>query len=76
MAELKSERHLLEEISVKLDRLIGVTALVGKKPDEHAEVLIGLGLDAQLISDLTGLTKNAVNVRKTRMKKSSTSKSA
>ena len=64
-----TETVLLKEISEKLDRLIAVTAIAGKNEDERADVLINLGIEAKIISSLTGLTINAVAVRKTRIKK-------
>lgn len=65
----KSERELLVDIAGKLDRLIGVTAIAGRDRDEHPDILINLGLDNQLVAAMTGLTANAVSIRKTRMKK-------
>ena len=68
MAEFKSERELLADISAKLDRLIAVTAIAGREAAEHPELLIGLGLDAKVVAELTGLTINAITIRKSRMK--------
>jgi hypothetical protein len=64
-----TEMNLLKEISEKLDRLIAVTAIAGKDEDEHADLLINLGIDAKIISSITGLTTNAVAIRKTRLNK-------
>lgn len=64
-----TEAKLLKEISEKLDRLIAVTAIAGKDEDERANLLINLGIDARIISSITGLTTNAVAIRKTRLKK-------
>jgi hypothetical protein len=66
-----SELTVLKEISAKLDRLIAVMAITNKAEDEHADVLINLGVDAKTISAITGITTNAVAIRKTRLKKSS-----
>jgi hypothetical protein len=70
----KSERELLIEISAKLDRLVAVSAIVGLDEDDRIDVLIRLGVDAKLISSLTGLTRNAIAIRKTRAKKEQPSK--
>lgn len=70
----KSERELLADIATKLDRLIGVTAIAGRDRDEQPDILINLGLDNQLVAAMTGLTANAVSIRKTRMKKPTVAK--
>ena len=64
-----TELAVLKEISEKLDRLLAVTAIAGKNAGEHADVLIKIGLGPDIISSITGLTKNAVAVRKTRLNK-------
>lgn len=61
---------MLEEINTKLDRLLGVMAVQGLEEDaEKIRLLRDLGLDNATIAAITGLTKNAVAIRLTRMKR-------
>lgn len=60
----------LEEISIKLDVVIGFLAVRGMD-DAGAiiERLKGLGLGTKAIARVTGLTENAISIRMSRMKK-------
>ena len=63
------ELAVLNEIAAKLDRLIAITATAGKHEDERVDLLINLGVDSRIISAISGLTTNAIAIRKTRFKK-------
>ena len=68
---MKSEREVLEEISGKLDRVLGIMAVRDLEDDtEKVARLRDLNLDNATIAAVTGLTKNAVAIRLTRMKRS------
>lgn len=68
---MKSERDFLEGISVKLDRILGMMAIRDLEDNsEKIRRLRDLDLDNATISAVTGLTKNAVAIRLTRMKRS------
>jgi len=51
----KSEKELLEEISTKLDKLMGILAIQGKKEDEQIQILKKLGFPAVEIEKLLGV---------------------
>ena len=70
MANEKTDRELLEGIDEKLAQVVGLLAIQDKDPGSHVDMLLNLGLDATTISSVTGITANAVNIRKTRRKKS------
>ena len=48
----KSEKELLEEISSKLDKLIGISAIQGKEKDDQIRILKKLGFQAAEIEKL------------------------
>lgn len=58
----KSETELLQEISHKLDTLIGTLAIQGKEPREQVGILTKLGLTGPEIGTLIGKTANAVRL--------------
>lgn len=59
----KSEIELLEEISNKIDRLIGIIAIQGKDEDVQIRILKRLGFTSKETGDLTGLTDATVRKR-------------
>ena len=64
-----SEIDLLKEISEKLDRILAL--MVVRDLDDAAEmvrVLNSMGMDNSTIAAATGLSKNAVAVRLSRMR--------
>jgi len=61
-----TERDLLKEISLKLDRLIGVIVIQGKDIDNQILLLDSLGFDSRQIGELVGLSASGVRVRKSR----------
>ena len=71
-----TEAELLGEIGTKLDRIIGLLVAQQNDRDENEKVkaLFELGLDAGSIASVLGLSKNAVNIRKTRMRQSTKKK--
>lgn len=68
MAETKTEKELLSEISKKLDRLIGLTAIQNQDEESKIQILYGLGFDSPSIGALLGLSADAVRKRKSRRK--------
>jgi len=60
----KSEKELLEEISGKLDKLIGILAIQGKNEDDTIKILKKLGFTSEETGTLVGLTDAAVRMRK------------
>ena len=60
----KSEKELLEEISKKLDKLIGILAIQGKDKDEQIKILKKLKFTSEETGNLLGLTDTAVRMRK------------
>lgn len=65
----KSEKELLEEISAKLDKLIGVLAISGKDPKKQIEILKGLGFSIAETSTITGQTLDVVKKERSKLKK-------
>ncbi len=66
MASQKTERELLEEISQKIDKLIGLVAVHGMADDRKFDVLSDLGHDSDFISKLVGITPGAVRKARSR----------
>jgi Holliday junction resolvasome RuvABC DNA-binding subunit len=56
----KTEKEILLEISVKLDKLIGVMATQGKSKEEQVKVLVALGFSNSEISGLTAMPRGTV----------------
>lgn len=65
----KTEKHLLMEISEKLDKLLGVIAIRGKNKYEQVKVLASLGFTNKEISDLTAIPKGTVDGIRAKSKK-------
>lgn len=66
---MKGEHDLLKEISEKLDRILALMAV--RDLDDSAEkvrILNEMGMDNATIAIVTGLSKNAVAVRLSRMR--------
>ena len=63
MADLRTERQLLEDISVKLDKLIGFAAISGRDQTSQIEVLRGLGFEWGDIGIMVGLKADAARKR-------------
>jgi len=66
MSNTSSEHELLQRISDKLDRVIGLLATMGKEPNAKIEILASLGLDAPEIGRLVEMSGNSVRLRKSR----------
>lgn len=62
----KTERQLLEDISEKLDRLIGIIAIQGKTQEQQIAVLSGLGFSSATVGALVGMKPATVRKRKSR----------
>ena len=71
MKREKSERELLANIGAELNNVIGLLAIRQNEGDQNAKLrqLLALELDAPSIAAPLGLTVNAVNVRKSRLKR-------
>jgi hypothetical protein len=70
---MSNEERLLEEISGKLDRVLGFLAIRGvKDTGEQIARLRSLGMDNQTIAAMTNMTANAIAVRIHRMQKGAT----
>lgn len=69
MVKEKTERELLQRISDRLDRLIGIIAIQGKTQNQQIEILDGLGLDSKTTGLYIGLSSDAVRQRKSQMKR-------
>lgn len=63
MSEPKSERELLEEISRKLDKVIGGLAIMGKGQNDQIRVFRSLNLDWGDIGNMVGLNPDAARKR-------------
>ncbi len=76
MASTKTQIELMEEISMKLDVILGFLAAHGIEngPSAIIEKLYKMGLSARTIAPVVDLTENAVNIRLTRHKKKSSKK--
>ena len=55
MSNVKSEKELLEEISGKLDKIIGVLAIQGKEEDTQIRILKKLGFQPEEVGKLLGI---------------------
>ena len=64
-----TERGLLEEISSKLDQLVGLLACQGKDLDTQIRVLRGFGFDWPFIGLIVGLEADAARMRFSRKRK-------
>lgn len=71
MSSGKTQTQLLEEISDKLDQVVGLMAVRGLDGDTGAmiEKLHEIGLKNDVIAPIVGLKENAVRVRIQRSKK-------
>ncbi len=68
-----TSEELLTEINEKLNRILGILALRGLEDDgEKVRRLRDLGMDNPTIAAVTGLSKNAVAIRISRMRKKGT----
>jgi len=65
----KSEKQILLEISEKLDKLLGVTAIQGKSKEDQVKVLVSLGFSNSDISALTAMPKGTVDTIRAKQKK-------
>ncbi len=72
----QSQQEVLTEISSKLDLVLGFMAIRGIENDETAMVkrLGAMGLRPRIISHVSGLTENAVNIRLSRSRKKKSKK--
>ena len=70
-----SDKELLEQISSKLDIVIGLLAIQNIEDGENAKirVLAGFGLGPSLIGNMLGMSGNAVSIRLSRMKNAKSS---
>lgn len=64
----RTENQLLEEISGKIDNLIGIIAIQGKSKSEQIKILAALGFTNVEISKLTGIPKGTVDTTRARKK--------
>lgn len=67
---MKTERDILIEISNKLDKLIGISAIHGKSKDEQVKILTLLGFSNGEISMTTGIPKGTVDSIRSKIKRS------
>jgi len=63
MPEQKTERQLLEEISNKMNTLIGSVAIAGRELNEQIKILKALNFDWTDIGMHVGLTADAARMR-------------
>lgn len=56
----RNEIDVLESIENKIDKLIGVTAIQGKKEQVQAKILKSLGFKYREISELTGIPEGTL----------------
>ena len=61
----KTEKQILEEISEKLSKLVGLNAIQGKNKVEQIKILTALNFTNVEISNLTGIPKGTID--RTRM---------
>lgn len=66
MAKPKVERELPEDISDKLDRLIGIIAIQGNTQEQQIAVLPDLGFSSATIGALIGMKPSTIRKRKSR----------
>jgi len=69
MTETKTANDLLEQISRKLDKLIGVIAIQGKEKNDQIGVLVSLGFTNLEISKITGIPKGTIDWTRAKKKK-------
>ena len=69
MTEEKTEKEILLEISDKLDKLIGLSAIQGKTKEEQIKILHQLGFTSKAIGMFTGIPEGTVGrIRSTKLK--------
>lgn len=69
MGSDKTQTQLLEEISERLDKVIGLLAIQGKTQDEQIDILTELGFDSKTVGLFVGLSGDAVRKRRSERKK-------
>jgi len=70
MSANRSQIELLNDISDKLDTVIGFLAAQDiNDPSAIVEKLVAMGMDNKTIAPVAGITENAVSIRRTRLKK-------
>jgi hypothetical protein len=65
----KTSEEWLEDISKKLDKLVGVLAIVGKTPKEQVQILYRFDFSIEETMNLTNLTENIVKKERAKLKK-------
>src|SRR5712671_6747993 len=63
MTEVPDERQLLQEISAKLDKVVGCLAIIGKDQNEQITTLRNLSFDWPFIGTIVGLNSDAARMR-------------
>ena len=71
MGREKSQSEILEDISLKLDAVLSFLATreLENNQGDVVRKLYEIGLSAQVIARIAGLSENAVNIRLTRLRK-------
>ena len=72
MADEKTERQLLQEISAKMDKVIGSVAIIGREKNEQIKILRSLGFEWNDIGILVGLEADAARKRLNSLAKGTT----
>jgi hypothetical protein len=72
MKECRTELELLEEMSNKLDRLLGFVAASDREQDEQITVLQSLGFEWGEIGLIAGLSPHAARIRSNSGKRQTT----
>ena len=72
MAKLKrnlSELELLQQLNLKLDQLIAITAIQGRKKDEQIRYLVNCGYSNGQIATLLALPKGTIDTLRAKLKR-------
>jgi hypothetical protein len=69
MGSDKTQTELLEEISGRLNKVIGLLAIQGKAQDDQIDILTALGFDSKTAGLFIGMSGDAVRKRRSDQKK-------
>ena len=69
MGSNKTETQLLEEISDRLNQMVGLIAIQGKPQDDQIDILTTLGFDSTRVGLFVGMSGDAVRKRRSNLKK-------
>lgn len=65
----KTEKDLLEEISARLNQLVGLVAVQGKSEDDQIRILTELGFDSTTSGSFLGIPPGTIRRRRSQTRR-------